>query len=37
MVEIIRTDDIRFENIKDWPYDPKYTEVNSEYGNIRIH
>ena len=37
MVDIIRTDDTHFENIKDWSYEPKYTEVNSEYGNIRIH
>ena len=37
MVEIIRTDDVRFENIKDWPYEAKYQEIYSEYGNIRIH
>ena len=37
MVEIIRTDDERFENIKDWPYEAKYKEINSEFGNIRIH
>ena len=37
MVEIIRTDDVRFENLKDWPYEAKYKEIDSEYGNIRIH
>ena len=37
MVEIIRTDDVRFENLKDWPYEAKYKEIDTEYGNIRIH
>ena len=36
-MEIIRTDNVRFENIKDWPYKAKYQEIDSEYGNIRIH
>ena len=37
MVNIIRTDDSRFENIKDWPYKAKYQEIESEFGDIRIH
>ena len=31
MVNIIRTDDSRFENIKDWPYEAKYQEIESEF------
>ena len=33
MVNIIRTDDSRFENIKDWPYKAKYQEIESEFGD----
>ena len=36
-MEILRTPNERFENLKDWPYKPKYHIVNSEYGDIRVH
>ena len=36
-MEILRTPDERFENLKDWPYEAKYHIVNSEYGDIRVH
>ena len=36
-MEILRTPDDRFENLEDWDFEPRYEEVNSDYGNIRIH
>jgi len=36
-MEILRTPNKRFENLKDWPYEGKYHIVNSEYGDIRVH
>lgn len=36
-MEILRTPNERFENLKDWPYEGKYHIVNSEYGDIRVH
>ena len=36
-MEILRTPDDRFENLEDWDFEPRYKEVNSDYGNIRIH
>ena len=36
-MEILRTPNERFKNLKDWPYEGKYHIVNSEYGDIRVH
>ena len=36
-MEVLRTPEERFENLKDWPYEAKYQIVNSEYGDIRVH
>jgi len=37
-MEVLRTPDERFENLKDFPYQPHYVEVpDSEGGRLRIH
>ena len=36
-MEILRTPDDRFENLEDWDFEPKYKEINSDYGDLRIH
>ena len=36
-MEILRTPNEKFENLKDWPYEAKYYVINSEYGDIRVH
>lgn len=36
-MEILRTPNEKFENLKDWPYEAKYFVINSEYGDIRVH
>jgi haloalkane dehalogenase len=37
-VKILRTPDKRFENLKDFPFDPKYAEVpDGESGRLRVH
>ena len=36
-MEILRTPNEKFENLKDWPYEEKYYVINSEYGDIRVH
>ena len=34
---VFRTPDQRFENLKDYPFQPNYVEVNSELGKLRVH
>ena len=34
---VFRTPDERFENLKDYPFDPHYVEVDSQVGRLRMH
>jgi haloalkane dehalogenase len=34
---VFRTPDERFENLKDYPFEPHYLEVDSKLGNLRVH
>lgn len=36
-MKILRTPDERFENLQDWAFEPKYKEIRTEYGELRIH
>jgi len=36
-MKILRTPDERFENLLGWTFEPKYKEISSEYGDLRIH
>ena len=36
-MKILRTPDERFENLQDWAFEPKYKEISTEYGELRIH
>jgi len=37
-MQVLRTPDARFEGLPDWPYAPRYTEVDDgEGGRLRIH
>jgi len=37
MVEALRTPDVRFENLPNFPYEPNYTESLKGYENLRMH
>ena len=34
---VFRTPDERFENLKDFPFEPHYLEVDSQLGKLRMH
>ena len=34
---MLRTPDERFENLKDYPFEPHYLEVDSAIGKLRMH
>lgn len=34
---VFRTPDERFENLKDYPFEPHYAEVDSKLGKLRVH
>jgi haloalkane dehalogenase len=34
---VFRTPDERFENLKDYPFEPHYLEVDSKIGKLRVH
>ena len=34
---VFRTPDDRFENLKDYPFEPHYLEVDSKLGKLRVH
>ena len=34
---VFRTPDKRFENLKDYPFEPHYVEVDSKLGKLRLH
>ncbi len=34
---VFRTPDDRFENLKDYPFEPHYLEVDSQVGKLRLH
>ena len=36
-MEILKNNNSDFENLKQWKYKPKYTSVETEYGEINIH
>jgi len=36
-IEALRTDDSRFADLADWPYQPRYVEDLDGYGGLRIH
>ena len=36
-MKILRTPDERFNNLQNWNFEPKYEQISSEYGELRIH